>query len=84
MKKGAVIINASRGGTIDEDALLEALEDGTVAAAGLDVFENEPTPKIELLQHDKISSSPHIGASTQEAQRNIGLELAEKITAALS
>ena len=84
MKKGVIVVNAARGGTIDEDALLNALENGTVACAGLDVFENEPTPREDLLNHDKISVTPHIGASTIEAQRNIGLELAEKITAALS
>jgi len=84
MKKGMVLINASRGGTVDEDALLAALEDGTVLTAGLDVFLNEPTPREDLLNHPKISLTPHIGASTVEAQRNIGLELAEKVTAALS
>jgi D-3-phosphoglycerate dehydrogenase len=81
MKTGVVIINASRGGTIDEDALLEALNNGKVAGAGLDVFENEPTPLKALLEHPRVSLSPHIGASTLEAQRNIGLELAQKIIA---
>ena len=76
MKKGVVLVNTARGGTIDEDALLEGLNNGQVAAAGLDVFVNEPTPRIDLLQHPKIACSPHIGASTVEAQRNIGLELA--------
>ncbi len=84
VKKGAILINASRGGTVDEEAMLAALESGNLSAAGLDVFENEPTPKKEILQHPKISLTPHIGASTGEAQRNIGMELAEKITAALS
>ncbi len=84
MKKGVILVNASRGGTVDEVALLAALENGTVSAAGLDVFENEPNPRVELLTHPKISLTPHIGASTMQAQRNIGLELAEKITAALS
>ncbi len=79
MKDGVVLINCARGGTVDEDALLTALENGKVAAAGLDVFENEPTPRAELLAHPRISLTPHIGASTLEAQRNIGLELAEKI-----
>jgi len=81
MKEGVVIINAARGGTIDEAALLAAMESGKVAAAGLDVFENEPTPRKELLNHARISLTPHIGASTGEAQRNIGLELADKIKA---
>ncbi len=81
MKDGVIIINAARGGTIDENALLSAMESGKVAAAGLDVFENEPNPKKELLAHPMISLTPHIGASTKEAQRNIGLELADKIIA---
>ncbi|MEM1318685.1 MAG: D-2-hydroxyacid dehydrogenase [Bacteroidota bacterium] len=84
MKDGAILINCSRGGTVDEEALLQALNEGTLAAAGLDVFENEPTPRKELLEHPRISLSPHIGASTVEAQRNIGLELADKITAAFN
>ena len=81
MKDGVMVINAARGGTIDEDALIAALASGKVAAAGLDVFENEPTPRKDLLQHPRVSVSPHIGASTLEAQRNIGLELADKILA---
>ena len=84
MKDGVVVVNCARGGTIDEDALLAALESGKVAAAGLDVFENEPTPRRELLEHDRISVTPHIGASTTAAQRNIGLEMADKIIAHLS
>ena len=79
MKDGVVLVNTARGGSIDEVALLEALESGKVAGVGLDVFENEPTPRKELLNHPKVSVSPHIGASTLEAQRNIGLELAEKV-----
>ena len=79
MKDGVIVVNAARGGTIDEDALLGALESGKVAAAGLDVFENEPTPRKALLEHPRISLTPHIGASTGQAQTNIGLELAEKI-----
>lgn len=83
MKNAAIIVNASRGGVIDEAALLEALDAGEIAGAGLDVFVNEPTPNEALLNHDKISVTPHTGASTLEAQRNIGLELAEKIIAYL-
>ena len=79
MKDGVILVNTARGGSIDEDALLAALESGKVGAAGLDVFENEPTPRTDLLNHPRISVTPHIGASTQEAQRNIGLELAQKI-----
>lgn len=81
MKDGVILINAARGGTVDEDALLAAMNSGKVAAAGLDVFENEPSPRRELLEHPNISLTPHIGASTGEAQENIGVELAEKITA---
>ncbi len=83
MKDGVVILNAARGGTIDEDALLSALESGKVAAAGLDVFENEPTPRPTLLNHPKVSCTPHIGASTVQAQEKIALELADKLIAKL-
>ena len=79
MKDGVVIANPARGGTIDEDALLAALNSGKVAGAGLDVFVNEPTPRTDLLNHPNVSLSPHIGGSTVEAQRNIGMELAEKL-----
>ena len=79
MKDGVIVVNCARGGVIDEAALLEALENGKVGAAGLDVFDNEPTPRKELLAHPRISLTPHIGASTVEAQRNIGLELADKL-----
>ena len=82
-KDGLIIVNASRGGVIDEDALLKALESGKVSAAGLDVFESEPTPKVELLNHPRVSVTPHIGAATNEAQTRIGAELAEKVIAAL-
>jgi D-3-phosphoglycerate dehydrogenase len=81
MKKGVRIINAARGGVINEDALLEALNNGTVAAAGLDVFENEPTPREDLLKHPNILATPHIGAATNEAQDRIGDELADIIVA---
>jgi D-3-phosphoglycerate dehydrogenase / 2-oxoglutarate reductase len=77
MKKGAYIINCARGGVIDESALLEALDSGKIAGAGLDVFENEPPVNEALISHDKISLSPHIGASTAEAQERIGEELIE-------
>jgi len=81
MKSTAYVINTARGGTIDEDDLLEALENGQIAGAGLDVFMDEPTPKAALINHPKVSVSPHIGASTVEAQANIGLELADRIIA---
>lgn len=83
IKAGVGIVNCSRGGTIDEDALIEALNSGKVAFAGLDVFDNEPSPRIDLLQHPKVSLTPHIGASTNEAQERIGVELANLIIANL-
>lgn len=79
MKDGVGIVNAARGGVIDEDALLEALNSAKVSAAGLDVFDNEPTPKIKLLMQPNVSLTPHIGAATNEAQNRIGVELADKI-----
>jgi D-3-phosphoglycerate dehydrogenase len=83
MPKGSVIVNAARGGVIDEDALLEALASGHLAGAALDVFENEPTPRTDLLASDKIALTPHIGAATLEAQDRIGEELADLIIADL-
>ncbi len=79
MKKGVRIVNAARGGVIDEEALIHALDNGIVEAAGLDVFENEPSPKQALLSHPKIACTPHIGAATLEAQDRIGEELADLI-----
>ena len=79
MKKGAGIINTSRGGNIDETALMFALDKEKLAYAGLDVFDNEPTPSIHLLMHNAISMTPHIGAATLEAQDRIGIELADQI-----
>lgn len=76
LKDGVALVNASRGGVIDELELIKALDSGKVAFAGLDVFENEPTPRTELLTHPKISLTPHIGAATNEAQERIGEELA--------
>lgn len=81
MKNGVGIINAARGGAIRENDLLEALNSGKVAYAGIDVFEEEPTKNNELLNHPNVSLSPHIGASTTEAQERIGIELAEKVIA---
>ncbi|MXV52424.1 3-phosphoglycerate dehydrogenase [Pedobacter sp. HMF7647] len=79
MKKGVGVVNCSRGGVIDELALIEALNSGKVAFAGLDVFDNEPTPRQEILTHPRISLTPHIGAATNEAQERIGVELANLI-----
>lgn len=83
MKDNVGIINCSRGGIIDEVALIEALDNGKVLFAGLDVYENEPTPEIKILMHPKISLTPHIGAATLEAQDRIGTELAEQIISLL-
>ena len=79
MKGGVMIANAARGGVIDEDALIANLDSGKVAAAALDVFVNEPTPRVDLMQHSKISLAPHTGAATLEAQDRIGEELASQI-----
>lgn len=83
MKTGAGIVNTSRGGNIDETALMFALDKEKLSYAGLDVFENEPTPSIHLLMHNAISMTPHIGAATLEAQDRIGSELAEQIISLL-
>lgn len=83
MKKGVGIVNAARGGVVDEAALVDALESGQVAFAGLDVFETEPSPHIKILMHPNISLSPHIGAATGEAQDRIGEELASQIISLL-
>ena len=79
MKKGAGLINAARGGVIDEEALVAALDSKQLSFAALDTFVNEPTPAIKLLMHPNISLTPHIGAATNEAQDRIGTELAQQI-----
>lgn len=79
MKDGAFLVNASRGGIVDEMALVKALDSGKLAGAALDVFEKEPTPEVQLLMNPKLSLSPHVGGSTVEAQERIGTELAAQI-----
>ena len=79
MKNGSAIINASRGGIIDEIELIRNLDNGKIKFAGLDTFENEPNPSVSILMHPKISLTPHIGAATSEAQDRIGEELAKQI-----
>ena len=79
MKKGAAIVNAARGGVLDEVALVAALESEHISFAALDVFEKEPKPEVVLLMNSKLSLSPHIGAATNEAQDRIGTELADQI-----
>ena len=79
MKENVGIVNCARGGVINEVALIEALDEGKVLFAGLDVFEKEPTPEMQLLMNSKLSLTPHIGAATAEAQDRIGGELAQQI-----
>ncbi len=79
MKDGVGLINAARGGVVNEVELVNALDTGKVSFAGLDTFENEPKPEIKLLMHPRISLTPHIGAATNEAQDRIGIELAQQI-----
>ena len=79
MKNGVRLVNAARGGVIDETSLLKVLETGKVSYVALDVFENEPSPNKSLLNHPKIAVTPHIGAATLEAQDRIGIELANQI-----
>ena len=79
MKNGSGIINAARGGVIDEKSLINHIKNGKISFAALDTFENEPTPSIKILMNQKISLTPHIGAATKEAQKRIGIELADQI-----
>jgi D-3-phosphoglycerate dehydrogenase len=80
MKDGVYLVNTSRGGLIDEDALCDALDSGKVSAAALDVFSEEPTKSERVYTHDKISLTPHIGGATKEAQEKIGAEIVAIIT----
>lgn len=75
MKDGVIIINASRGGTVDEHALLKALESGKVRAVGLDVFEKEPPDEFALVDHPNVIATPHIGAAAKEGQKRAGMEV---------
>lgn len=79
MKDGVYIVNCARGKVVDEDALFEALESGKVAGSGIDVFAEEPTPNEKLVNHPRVSVTPHIGASTREAQDRIGQEVVTTI-----
>ncbi|KAL4179652.1 hypothetical protein AMTRI_Chr13g88350 [Amborella trichopoda] len=84
MKKGTRIVNVARGGVIDEEALLRALDTGIVAQAALDVFTEEPPPKdSKLVQHENVIVTPHLGASTAEAQEGVAIEIAEAVVGAL-
>ena len=80
MKDGVYLINCARGKVVEEAALLEALDSGKVAGAGIDVFEEEPTKNEVLVNHPKVSVTPHIGAATKEAQERIGEEVVTTIS----
>jgi len=75
MKEGVILVNAARGGVVDEAALLEALNSGKVRAAALDVFEKEPPADFALIDRPNVMATPHIGAAAQEGQRRAGLEV---------
>jgi D-3-phosphoglycerate dehydrogenase len=83
MKDGVGIVNCARGGTINEAALIDAISSGKVSYAATDVFESEPPTNDAILRIDKVGLSPHIGASTKEAQERVGVELAEKVVSSL-
>ncbi len=83
MRKDAYLINTARGGIVDEVALLDALNSGHLAGAALDVFENEPHPNLDLVRHPRVIATPHLGASTQESQRNAAVTIAEQIATEL-
>ncbi len=84
MKKGALVVNCGRGGVIDEEALLEALESGHLGGAALDVFAEEPPKDLRLVRHKKVVATPHLGAQTHEAQERISIETAQMVLAALA
>ena len=79
MKDGVYLINCARGKVVEELALIEALNSGKVAGAGIDVFEEEPTKNVKLINNPKVSVTPHIGAATKEAQERIGDEVVNTI-----
>jgi D-3-phosphoglycerate dehydrogenase / 2-oxoglutarate reductase len=83
MKPGVLIVNCARGGVVDEAALLAALESGHVGGAALDVFATEPPKDLALVRHPRVIATPHVGASTQEAQARVGIEVAEILLAEL-
>jgi len=77
MKDGVLLVNCTRGGVVDEDALFDALESGKVRGAALDVFSEEPPRDLRLARHPRVVCTPHLGASTREAQARIGMEIAQ-------
>jgi D-3-phosphoglycerate dehydrogenase len=84
LKKGALVVNCARGGVIDEEALLEALESGHLGGAALDVFAEEPPEDLRLVRHKRVVATPHLGAQTREAQERISIETAQMVLEALS
>ncbi len=84
MKTGALLVNCARGGLVDERALLAALDSGALAGAALDVWADEPTPLPELVRHERVVATPHLGAQTLEAQERVAVETAERLVAALA
>jgi D-3-phosphoglycerate dehydrogenase len=78
MKKGVYFINCARGGIVNEKDLLWALNEGIVAGAGIDVYEKEPPEDLSLVQHPNVICTPHLGASTYEAQENVGVQIAQQ------
>jgi D-3-phosphoglycerate dehydrogenase len=84
MKSTAFVINAARGGVLDEDALFDALKSGTIAGAGLDVYATEPCTDSPLFALDNVVATPHLGASTEEAQEKAGVAVAESVVAAFA
>lgn len=83
MKPGVLLINAARGGIYEEDALLRGLESGKIGGVGIDVFVQEPPGLTPLIQHPLVVATPHLGASTQEAQERVAVEIAEQVVAYL-
>jgi D-3-phosphoglycerate dehydrogenase len=79
MKKGVIIVNCARGGTVDEEALYEALKSGQVGAAALDVFESEPIKDFKLFSLPNVIGTPHVGAQTKEGQERAGIGIAEEV-----
>ena len=75
MKDGVVIVNAARGGVLDEKALLAALEEGKVSGVGIDVYEKEPTDNFPLIDRPDVLATPHVGAAAKEGQRRAGFEV---------
>jgi len=84
MKDGVILVNASRGGTVDEEALLRALEAGKIRAAALDVFEKEPPEDFTLVNHPSVIATPHIGAAAKEGQKRAGMEVVSILRERLS